>query len=382
MEDMHIHLKAGVTDITIMKNYIQRCKEVNIDKVLFLDHGNRISAKHTPVLNDTTVIKKFLENINKIKSEYKNMEIYSGIECDFSYDKEFQEREIELINQSGFDLVIGSVHGMAKAEYKDYLKANLDMLNIYPIDILGHLKLRKEYEDYKELIEEIVRTASQKGIKLEINTSERSRWNLKQLQYMLDLFKVYGTEYTIGSDAHCIEEIGFHISETYVKLDKILNNAERLEKKVYSLLYLNRVDYLVSQNTGESQTNMKEVVEDVMQDLKLIRSDVKIKYDLHDSYFRGSYEPWRITIENIVDNALRYAQDKVKITVRENEITVFNNGSQISEERLESLFKPFEKIIIMEYDLVGIGTIKMTVGVRRRTREKVQYCITAITNQL
>ena len=44
--------------------------------------------------------------------------------------------------------------------------------------------------------------------------------------------------------------------------------------------------------------------------------------------------------------------------------------------------KPFEKIIIMEYDLVEIGKIKMTVGVRRRTREKVQYCITAITNQL
>lgn len=44
--------------------------------------------------------------------------------------------------------------------------------------------------------------------------------------------------------------------------------------------------------------------------------------------------------------------------------------------------KPFEKIIIMEYELVGIGTIKMTVGIRRRTREKVQYCITAITNQL
>ena len=43
--------------------------------------------------------------------------------------------------------------------------------------------------------------------------------------------------------------------------------------------------------------------------------------------------------------------------------------------------KPFEKIIIMEYDLVEIGKVKMTVGVRRRTREKVQYCITAITNQ-
>ena len=38
-------------------------------------------------------------------------------------------------------------------------------------------------------------------------------------------------------------------------------------------------------------------------------------------------------------------------------------------------------MMIMEYDLVGIGTVKMTVGVRRRTHEKVQYCITAISNK-
>ncbi|MBQ7998058.1 MAG: hypothetical protein IJ296_01860 [Bacteroidales bacterium] len=43
--------------------------------------------------------------------------------------------------------------------------------------------------------------------------------------------------------------------------------------------------------------------------------------------------------------------------------------------------KPFERIMIMEYDLFGIGKVKMTVGVRRRTQEKVQYCITAISSQ-
>ena len=41
--------------------------------------------------------------------------------------------------------------------------------------------------------------------------------------------------------------------------------------------------------------------------------------------------------------------------------------------------KPFERI--MEHELIGIGKVKMTVGIRRRTREKVQYCITAITNE-
>jgi len=29
--------------------------------------------------------------------------------------------------------------------------------------------------------------------------------------------------------------------------------------------------------------------------------------------------------------------------------------------------------MIMEHELIGIGKVKMTVGIRRRTREKVQY---------
>ena len=40
--------------------------------------------------------------------------------------------------------------------------------------------------------------------------------------------------------------------------------------------------------------------------------------------------------------------------------------------------KPFDKMIIMSYQCPGIGEVKMTVGVRRRTHEKVQYCITAL----
>ena len=39
-----------------------------------------------------------------------------------------------------------------------------------------------------------------------------------------------------------------------------------------------------------------------------------------------------------------------------------------------------ERMMIMTYELNGIGTVKMTVGIRRRTKEKVQYCITAISS--
>ena len=42
--------------------------------------------------------------------------------------------------------------------------------------------------------------------------------------------------------------------------------------------------------------------------------------------------------------------------------------------------KRFEKIIIMEYNKSEFGRIKLTVGVKRGKKEKVQYCITAIEN--
>ena len=38
----------------------------------------------------------------------------------------------------------------------------------------------------------------------------------------------------------------------------------------------------------------------------------------------------------------------------------------------------FEEMIIMECPLVGIGTAKLTVGVKKKTGMKIQYCITAL----
>ena len=39
----------------------------------------------------------------------------------------------------------------------------------------------------------------------------------------------------------------------------------------------------------------------------------------------------------------------------------------------------FSEMIIMECPLVGIGTAKLTVGVKKKTGMKIQYCITAIS---
>jgi transcriptional regulator with XRE-family HTH domain len=40
--------------------------------------------------------------------------------------------------------------------------------------------------------------------------------------------------------------------------------------------------------------------------------------------------------------------------------------------------RSFESMLLMEYVCAGVGRVKMTVGVKRSDKSKVQYCITAI----
>jgi hypothetical protein len=42
--------------------------------------------------------------------------------------------------------------------------------------------------------------------------------------------------------------------------------------------------------------------------------------------------------------------------------------------------KGFEKILIMEYNKTDFGKIKLVVGIKRGTKEKIQYCVMAIKN--
>ncbi len=148
---------------------------------------------------------------------------------------------------------------------------------------------------------------------------------------------------TIKSYGESIKD-GIYPYDTLEKsVDVIIENADRLEKKVYSLLYLNRVEYLVSQDTEGAQTPMKNVIEMVLLNVKVIHPDIEIITDLEDVFFDGLEEAWRVSVENIMDNALRYAKSRIEITLHDQELTIANDGPCIDEERLKVLFKPYEK---------------------------------------
>jgi two-component system, OmpR family, sensor histidine kinase CssS len=126
-------------------------------------------------------------------------------------------------------------------------------------------------------------------------------------------------------------------------VEVILQHAQRLESKVKGLLTLNRVDYVSKDPTMMVSIDMKKVVEDAILSMKVIRPEIKIEMNIESHTFFGIEEPWRILCENLIDNALRYAQTKIVIKVKGKTLEVFNDGEPIEAERIHRLFIPYEK---------------------------------------
>ena len=148
---------------------------------------------------------------------------------------------------------------------------------------------------------------------------------------------------TIKSYSESIKDGIYPYGDLDSSVDVILDNAQRLEDKVHSLLYLNRVEYLVTSDAEGVVTNMKEVVEQVVLNSAVLRPEIKIITDVEEVFFDGLLESWRVAIENIMENAFRYAKTYIKIVVREDDLRVYNDGPQMPEDRIETLFKPYEK---------------------------------------
>ena len=148
---------------------------------------------------------------------------------------------------------------------------------------------------------------------------------------------------TIKSYSESIKDGIYPYGDLDSSVDVILDNAQRLEDKVHSLLYLNRVEYLVTSDSEGVVTNMKEVVEQVVLNSAVLRPEINVITDVEEVFFDGLLESWRVTIENIMENAFRYAETYIKIVVREDDLRIYNDGKKMPEDRIESLFKPYEK---------------------------------------
>ena len=143
----------------------------------------------------------------------------------------------------------------------------------------------------------------------------------------------------------------------------IKQEIKKLEIKVHSLLYLNKLTYFKDmENYKSGQINIVDLLETSVSKFKVARPDIKWQIDILDKKtdFKGTAEMWEAIIDNILSNFIRYAKKEVKITVKNHRITFYNDGPNIDENILNDMFTPYRKGIKGQFGL-GLSIVKQTL---------------------
>lgn len=144
-------------------------------------------------------------------------------------------------------------------------------------------------------------------------------------------------------------------------MDVIIDNADRLERKVQSLLHLNRLDYLCESNSQETVA-MGELINEIAIQFRFMHPNIEFELSIEDATFVGDIEAWRIAIENILANGCRYVKNRFVITLTQDTLTIYNDGEHFDEAIVTSMFNPYEKGNKGQFGL-GLSIVKKTCDI-------------------
>lgn len=160
-----------------------------------------------------------------------------------------------------------------------------------------------------------------------------------------------------------IEGIEDNVTKPEDGIDIIKEETLKLEQKVNSLLYLNKLNYLKDKKVKFSKIDLQDVIKDVVKKFELQRPDVEweIKFSDKNTKFNGTYELWETIFDNLLNNFMRYAKSKIKITIKGSKIYLFNDGETIDESIVNNIFNPYTKGAKGQFGL-GLSIVKKSLS--------------------
>lgn len=143
----------------------------------------------------------------------------------------------------------------------------------------------------------------------------------------------------------------------------IEEEAQRLEKRIKDLIYLTKLDYYATSQINHETFNLSQLLEDIIDRFKAKEPAIVFHIQLAEAVIRGDREQWKTAFENILDNQLRYARKKIIVNVTQQEdgilVQIWNDGPEIEESIIETLFQKFQKGKKGKFGL-GLAIVKRT----------------------
>lgn len=157
-------------------------------------------------------------------------------------------------------------------------------------------------------------------------------------------------------------------------MDVILEEANRMDKRVKDMLYFTKLDSMKRNTINLEEMMFGSVAFRIEERFRMKRGHVKFIIEGADVEMTADKEQVQILLENLIENAMRYAEDKIWIKAEETAdtiiISVRNNGTLIPEEELEQIFTPFQKGNKGQFGL-GLAIVQRIAELHEGTHEAI-----------
>ncbi len=245
--DYHMHTNFSSDSDTAMEDMIEKAILLGLKEIAITDHLDyQYPDPEFPFLLDYDA---YTKKIQQMQQKYSDkIIIRKGVE--FGLQCHVKKETDDFYNNGIFDFVIGSTHCVkglelygnsfyeGKTQHNAYLEYFEDLYNNVKIydcfNVYGHIDYVNRYGNYdnrnlnynefREIIDEILKLLIRKDKGIELNTSG-IKYGLGYIHPKIEILKRYrelgGEIVTIGSDAHSPEYIASHFKDAY----KLLQNA-------------------------------------------------------------------------------------------------------------------------------------------------------------
>ena len=238
--DLHSHCDLSFDGKSSAEEMVRRAVELGVMYYALTDHVD-LGDHADPDQDIETTVNGAREQIPELRKRYADkVTLLYGVELGQAvHEPETAER---LLRENGYDFVIGSVHNVRWYDDFYFLDHNkldpIKLLDIYfdelletaewgKFDVMAHITYPLRYivgeygikidmQRWKGRLDEIFRALIRNGCGIEINTSGL-RQKLNRLMPEASMVKRYrelgGEILTVGSDAHCTDDLGKGIEE-------------------------------------------------------------------------------------------------------------------------------------------------------------------------
>ncbi|MEN6347966.1 MAG: HAMP domain-containing sensor histidine kinase [Syntrophomonas sp.] len=126
----------------------------------------------------------------------------------------------------------------------------------------------------------------------------------------------------------------------------INSEADRTNKLVQDLLMLNKIKYFSTRDIKVEPVPLAALVEEITGKLHSRRPDLHWETLLNDYSFPGDPDQWKIVLENLLDNATRYASNTIEISLQPDSgqgwwLRIWNDGAALNDDYLEKIFEEY-----------------------------------------